>query len=246
MSGSVTGNTKNTKNAIEAENISYIYPDGTTGFRDVSLRIGEGERVAIIGANGSGKSTLLMVLSGLLKPKTGSIRIYGIEPNKKNVERIRRMVGVVFQDPDDFLFNPTVRDELMYVPLQLDWSAEEVERAVREYSEIFNLHEILHKPPFRLSGGEKKKVEIASVLIARPRILFLDEPTANVDGKTRRKIMELLKGFDGTLVLTSHELDVARRLCDRAVVMGMDRRMVAEGDIGLLDDRALLEDTGVL
>ena len=246
MSGSVTGNTKNTKNAIEAENISYIYPDGTTGFRDVSLRIGEGERVAIIGANGSGKSTLLMVLSGLLKPKTGSIRIYGIEPNKKNVERIRRMVGVVFQDPDDFLFNPTVRDELMYVPLQLDWSAEEVERSVREYSEIFNLREILHKPPFRLSGGEKKKVEIASVLIARPRILFLDEPTANVDGKARRKIMELLRGFDGTLVLTSHELEVARKLCSRAIIMGMERRIVAEGDIALLDDEALLEEAGVL
>jgi len=235
-----------TTNAIEAENISYVYPDGTTGFRDVSLKIEEGERVAIIGANGSGKSTLLMVLSGLLKPKTGRVRIYGIEPDKKNVESIRRMVGVVFQDPDDFLFNPTVRDELTYVPLQLDWSAEEVERAVREYSEIFNLHEILHKPPFRLSGGEKKKVEIASVLIARPKILFLDEPTANVDGKARRKIMELLNDFSGTLVLTSHELDVARKLCRKVVLMGMDRKIVAEGDTSLLDDEALLEDAGVL
>jgi cobalt/nickel transport system ATP-binding protein len=243
MSGSVTGSAIN---AIEAESISYTYPDGTTGFRDVSLKIGEGERVAIIGANGSGKSTLLMVLSGLLKPKTGRVRIYGIEPNKKSVEKIRRMVGVVFQDPDDFLFNPTVRDELIYAPLQLDWTAEEIERAVREYSQIFNLHEILHKPPFRLSGGEKKKVEIASVLIARPRILFLDEPTANIDGKARRKIMELLKDFDGTLVLTSHELDVARKLCGRAIIMGMDRKIVAEGDIGLLDDVGLLEDAGVL
>lgn len=237
---------KSATNAIEAENISYVYPDGTTGFRDISLKIEEGERVAIIGANGSGKSTLLMVLSGLLKPKTGRVRIYGIEPDKKNVERIRRMVGVVFQDPDDFLFNPTVRDELMYVPLQLDWSAEEVERAVREYSEIFNLHEILHKPPFRLSGGEKKKVEIASVLIARPKILFLDEPTANVDGKARRKIMELLRDYSGTLVLTSHELDVARKLCRKVVLMGMDRKVVAEGDTALLDDEAMLEDAGVL
>jgi cobalt/nickel transport system ATP-binding protein len=235
-----------TINAIEAENISYIYPDGTTGFRDVSLKIGEGERVAIIGANGSGKSSLLMVLSGLLKPKTGYVRIYGIEPNKKNVETIRRMVGVVFQDPDDFLFNPTVRDELMYAPLQLSWSTEEIEKAVKEYSEIFNLHEILHKPPFRLSGGEKKKVEIASVMIAKPKILFLDEPTANIDGKAKRKIMELLNDFNGTLVLTSHELEVARKLCGKAIVMSMDRKIMAEGDIGLLDDEGLLEDAGVL
>jgi cobalt/nickel transport system ATP-binding protein len=232
--------------AIDAEKVTYIYPDGTVGVEDVTIQIEEGERVGIIGANGSGKSTLIFLLAGLLKPSKGKIEIYGMKPEKENLEKIRRLVGVVFQNPDDFLFNPTVRDELTYVPLQLEWSMERIERAVEEYSNLFGLDGVLKKPPFRLSGGEKKKVEIASVLIAEPRILFLDEPTANIDGKTRRLIIDLLKKFDGTLVVASHEVEVIRSLADRLIVLNLDHKLETNGGIEILESREVLEKAGIL
>ena len=128
---------------IEAENVSYNYPDGSTGVRDVTLEIFEGERIGLVGANGSGKSTLILLLAGLLKPTKGNLRIFGKEVDKKNVEDIRRRIGVVFQNPDDFLFNPTVRDELLYVPRQLEWGEEELEEALRYHAEIFRIEHIL-------------------------------------------------------------------------------------------------------
>ncbi|ADC66218.1 ABC transporter related protein [Ferroglobus placidus DSM 10642] len=212
---------------IEAENISYTYPDGTLGFDELSVRIRKGERVAIVGANGSGKSTLLLVLSGLLKPTTGKVRIFGIDP-EENVEEVRRNVGFLFQDPDIFLFNSTVFDELRYVPSQLGWSEEKIRREVSKIAEEFKISGILKKPPFRLSGGEKKRVALASILIYSPKILFLDEPFANVDAKTKRKIFEILKNYDGTVVFTSHELELVETLADRIIVMSLEKKVIAE------------------
>ncbi len=231
---------------IEAENVSYDYPDGSAGVRDVNLVILESDRVGLIGANGSGKSTLILLLAGLLKPKRGKIRIFGKEVDKKNVEEIRRKIGVVFQNPDDFLFNPTVRDELLYVPRQLEWSEEEMERAVEEYAGMFRISHVLNKPPFRLSGGEKKKVEIASVLVYKPEVLMLDEPTAYVDGKTRRLILKVLEDFKGTLIIATHELDVAEKLADKFVLLNLDHRIEAVGGKEILKNKELLEDAGVI
>lgn len=231
---------------LEAENVSYRYPDGSTGVNEVSLAISRGDRVGLVGANGSGKSTLILLLAGLIKPTEGRIKIFGKEPDKKNIEEIRRKLGVVFQNPDDFLFNPTVRDELLYVPRQLEWSEEEMERIAKKYAEIFRIDGIMDKPPFRLSGGEKKKVEIASVLIYQPEILLLDEPTAYVDGKARRQIMEILENFDGTVVIATHELDVAEKLVDRVVLLNLDHKIEATGGKELLNDVEVLEKAGVL
>ncbi len=231
---------------IEAENISYDYPDGSVGVRDVTLEILEGERIGLIGANGSGKSTLILLLAGLLKPTKGNLRIFGKEVDKKNVEEIRRRIGVVFQNPDDFLFNPTVRDELLYVPRQLEWSDEEMEKAVKYYAEIFRIEHALDKPPFRLSGGEKKKVEIASVLVYRPEVLLLDEPTAYVDGKTRRLILKILDDFEGTLIIATHELDVAEKLADKFILLNLDHRIEAVGGKEILKNEELLERAGVI
>lgn len=231
---------------IEANGVSYSYPDGSVGVRDVSLEILEGERWGLIGANGSGKSTLILLFAGLVKPTTGEIKILGMEPKKENIEKIRRKIGVVFQNPDDFLFNPTVRDELLYVPAQLEWGEEELERAVREYARMFRIESILEKPPFRLSGGEKKKVELASVLIYHPEVLLLDEPTAYVDGKTKRQIMEILESFEGTLVIATHELDVAERLADKIVLLNLDHTVEAVGGREILHDTELLERAGVI
>jgi len=231
---------------IEAENVSYDYPDGSVGVRDITLEILEGDRIGLIGANGSGKSTLILLLAGLLKPTKGNLRIFGKEVDKKNVEEIRRRIGVVFQNPDDFLFNPTVRDELLYVPRQLEWSEDEMERAVRHYAEIFRIGHALDKPPFRLSGGEKKKVEIASVLVYKPEVLLLDEPTTYVDGKTRRLILKILDDFEGTLIIATHELDVAEKLADKFILLNLDHRIEAVGGKEVLKNEELLEKAGVI
>jgi cobalt/nickel transport system ATP-binding protein len=231
---------------IKTERVSYWYPDGSIGIDDVSLEIKRGERVGIIGANGSGKSTLLFLLGGLLRPTKGRVEILGMEPNKRNIEVIRRKVGIAFQNPDEFLFNPSVRDELVYVPLQLNWDEKNLERAVKKYSELFSLENFLDKPPFRLSGGEKKKVEIASILIYEPEVLLLDEPTSSVDGKSKRLILKLLKDFEGTLVVASHETDILRELVDRIILLNLDHKVEVEGGREILEDFELLEETGVL
>jgi len=205
---------------VIAKNVSYRYPDGSPGVEDVSIEIKKGEKVAVIGENGSGKTTLIFLLSGLLKPSKGEVRILGF--TSREIEEIRKRVGVVFQNPDDFLFNPSVRDELLYVPRQLGLSREEMEELLKKFSDLFGLGEILSKPPFRLSGGEKKKVAIASVLIYKPEIVFLDEPTANVDMKTRKLIGEIIRSYDGTIVVATHEIEIAE-LCNRAIVMKKGR-----------------------
>uniref|UniRef100_A0A7J3M498 ABC transporter ATP-binding protein n=1 Tax=Archaeoglobus fulgidus TaxID=2234 RepID=A0A7J3M498_ARCFL len=227
--------------AVVARNVSYRYPDGSLGVENVDLAIAKGERVAIVGENGSGKSTLIFLLSGLLKPSKGEVKVLGF--SNKEIEEIRRRVGVIFQNPDDFLFNPTVRDELLYVPRQLKMSEEEMERIIRDFSEIFGLKDVLHKPPFRLSGGEKKKVEIASVLAYKPEIIFLDEPTANVDAKTRKVIKEIIRGYEGTVVVATHEVDVAK-LCERVLVMKKGR-ILADSSFSSIDKR-ILEEAGVI
>ncbi|MEM0215034.1 MAG: energy-coupling factor ABC transporter ATP-binding protein [Archaeoglobaceae archaeon] len=229
---------------ISARDLDYVYPDGSLGVKDVNIDIFAGERIGIIGPNGSGKSTLIFLLSGLLKPTKGEVRIFGIIPDKKNIESIRRKIGVVFQNPDDFLFNPTVKDELLYVPRQLEMSEEEMRSLLLEYSKTFNLVEVLQKPPFRLSGGEKKKVEIASVLIYKPEVIFLDEPTANVDGKTRRIVAEMMKKYEGTIVITSHELEIIRELCKRVILMSRGK-IVADTKIEDLNE-GMLEEIGVI
>uniref|UniRef100_A0A7C3RLD8 ABC transporter ATP-binding protein n=1 Tax=Archaeoglobus fulgidus TaxID=2234 RepID=A0A7C3RLD8_ARCFL len=212
--------------------------------RDVSIEIYRNDRVGIIGPNGSGKSTLIFLLSGLLRPTKGEVRIFGMLPDKKNVESIRRRIGVVFQNPDDFLFNPTVKDELLYVPKQLEMDEEQMLRLLSEYAKKFDLEEILQKPPFRLSGGEKKKVEIASVLVYSPEVIFLDEPTANVDGKTKRIVAEMMRNYSGTVVIASHEMELIWELCSRVVLMSKGR-IVEETTVESLSEEKL-EEIGVI
>lgn len=230
---------------IVGEDISYVYPDGTLGFNRLSIEIRRGEKVALLGPNGCGKSTLMLVLSGLLRPTTGRVLISGRDVGDV-IESIRRRIGFVFQDPDVFLFNPSVEDELRYALLQLRMDESEIARRVEGAAEEFGLESILKKPPFRLSGGEKKRVEIASVLIYDPEILFLDEPTANVDGKTRRKIISILRDYSGTMVFSTHEIELVEQLADRVIVMSLEKRIVYDGGREVLEDRSFLEEVGVI
>lgn len=231
--------------AVEAENVTYVYPDGTVGIRNVNLCIKFGEKVAIIGANGSGKSTLINVLSGILKPTEGRVRILGVDVNG-NFEFIRKNVGVVFQNPDDFLFNPTVKDELLYTPAQLNMPKEKALELAKEYAKIFGIEHLLEKQPFRLSGGEKKRVVLACVMMLKPKVLFMDEPTANVDGRTRKKILEFARDYGGTLIVATHDLDIVSKFAEKVVVLNMDKRIEAIGGIDLLEDKNLLERCGII
>ena len=204
---------------VEVRNLRHVYPDGTVALRDVSFRITHGESVAIIGANGAGKSTLLMHLNGYLSPTGGEVRVGDLPFTKRTLPDIRRTVGMVFQDPDDQLFMPTVFEDVAFGPLNLGLSAGEVEERVREALERVGAPHLRERPPYRLSGGEKKRVAIATVLSMAPDILVMDEPTNGLDPLARRRLIELLKEFRHTKIFTSHDLDMVLELCERTIVL---------------------------
>jgi len=204
---------------VEAVHLRHVYPDGTVALRDVSFRITHGESVAVIGANGAGKSTLLLHLNGYLTPTSGVVRVGDQSFTKKTLPEIRRRVGMVFQDPDDQLFMPTVYEDVAFGPVNLGLSTAEVEARVREALERVGAAHLRDRPPYRLSGGEKKRVAIATVLSMAPDILVMDEPTNGLDPFARRRIIELLKDFHHTRIFTSHDLDMVLELCERTIVL---------------------------
>lgn len=210
---------------VEVKNLRHIYPDGTAALRDVSFLITHGESVGIIGANGAGKSTLLQHLNGSLEPSGGSIHIGHTPLSKGTLPDIRRTVGMVFQDPDDQLFMPTVFDDVAFGPLNLGYTPADVEERVTEVLELVGAGHLRDKPPYHLSGGEKKRVAIATVLSMSPDILVMDEPTSGLDPFSRRQLMALMRDFHHTRIVTSHDLDMVLELCERVIVL--DRGLVA-------------------
>ena len=204
---------------VEAKNLQHIYPDGTIALKDVSFRITHGESVAIIGANGAGKSTLLQHLNGCLTATSGQIRIGDTRLSKSTLPDIRRTVGMVFQYPDDQLFMPTVFEDVAFGPLNLGLSDSEVDLRVTEALERVGAVHLRDKPPYHLSGGEKKRVAIATVLAMSPDILVMDEPTSGLDPYARRQLISLLRDFQHTRIFTSHDLDMVLDLCERTIVL---------------------------
>jgi len=225
---------------VEAEKLRHIYPDGTVALRDVYFRITHGESVAVIGANGAGKSTLLLHLNGYLAPTSGGVRIGDLSFTKKTLPEIRRRVGMIFQDPDDQLFMPTVCEDVAFGPVNLGLSASGVEARVQEALEHVGAEHLRERPPYRLSGGEKKRVAIATVLSMAPDILVMDEPTSGLDPFARRRLMELLKDFRHTKIFTSHDLDMVLELCERTIVLH-DGEVRADGPT-----REIFRDDGLL
>lgn len=213
---------------VATENLKHIYPDGTVALQDISFRIEHGESVGIIGANGAGKSTLLLHLNGYLSATSGDIVIGDDRLSKENLSIIRRTVGMVFQDPEDQLFMPTVYDDVAFGPMNLGLSEEEIESRVTEALKRVEAAELRDKPPYHLSGGEKKRVAIATVLSMLPEILVLDEPTNGLDPHARRQLIALLKAFHHTRIVTSHDLDMVLELCDRTIVLH-EGKVMADG-----------------
>ena len=204
---------------VEARGLSHVYEDGTVALDDVSFRITHGESVAIIGANGAGKSTLLMHLNGHLSPTSGEVRIGETPLTRETLPAIRRTVGLVFQDPDDQLFMPTVYDDVAFGPRNQGLPEAEVDRRVHEALERVGVWQVRAKPPYRLSGGEKKRAAIAGVLAMAPDILVMDEPTSGLDPYARRQLIRLLGEFRHTRIFTSHDLDMVLDLCPRTIVL---------------------------
>ncbi len=203
----------------EVKDLHYIYPDGHRAVNGISFTIHHGESVGIIGANGAGKSTLLMLLMGIIFPCVGEVRVGEVLMTKKTLPLIRHKMGMVFQDPDDQLFMTSVYDDVAFGPRNCKLDEKEVEKRVLQALEMVGILHLKDRAPFKLSGGEKRAAAIASVLSMQPDILVMDEPTAALDPKSRRRIMKLLQGFEHTKIITSHDLDMVFELCKRTIVI---------------------------
>ena len=203
---------------IELKDWSVTWPDGTEAVKRLSFRVQAGERTALIGGNGAGKSTLIRSLVGVL-PGTGYAALAGIQVEKKNYRELRRKAGVVFQNPDDQLFLPRIRDNVAFGLKNLGISPEETDHRVRKILQQFNIPELSGRLSMKLSGGEKRLAALASVMVMEPEVLLLDEPTAFLDPKARRNLIRVLKRLPQTMLIATHDLSFAAEVCPRAAVL---------------------------
>ncbi|MET7767479.1 ABC transporter ATP-binding protein [Nocardia sp. NPDC005366] len=226
--------------AVRLVELTYAYPDGTAALHGVDLDIGTGERVAVLGPNGAGKSTLMLHLNGVLTATSGEVHIGATRLDRTTVRVIRQRVGVVFQDPDDQLFMPTVEQDVAFGPANFGMRGEILADSVRFALAAVGMSDRADRSPARLSLGERRRAALATVLACRPEVLVLDEPAANLDPVARRELADILSGLPTTLVLVTHDLPYAQRVCDRAVVLDAGR-IVADGPIDeILGDADLL------
>lgn len=225
---------------VELRNVFHRYPDGVDSIRDLSFVLTHGEAVAIVGANGAGKSTLIQLLNGSIFPTQGEVRIGDVPVTTQALPEIRRAVGTVLQDPDDQLFMPTVEEDVAFGPLQRGLaSGEAMDRATHALDQVGALH-LRDRAPYRLSAGEKRAVAIATVLSMTPDILVMDEPSSFLDPRGRRRLINLLLGFQHTRIIATHDLELAVEVCPRVLVLG-EGRLVADGPTHhVLDDEALM------
>ncbi len=203
---------------IEITNLTYNYPDGRSALEGITLTITPGEKVALVGANGAGKSTLLLHLNGVLQGN-GKVCVNGLEVNKKNLAQIRSLVGMVFQNPDDQLFSLTVGEDVAFGPTYQGFDAPTVSEKVKSALQDVQLVGFEERHPFHLSGGEKKRASIATVLSMSPDYLVFDEPTAGLDPRSRRELVALLKKLPQTLIIATHDLQMALELTNRVILL---------------------------
>jgi cobalt/nickel transport system ATP-binding protein len=226
--------------ALEADGVAFAYPDGHQALFGVSFRIGPGERVALLGPNGAGKTTLVLQCNGVLLPGAGRVTVTGLPVAPEHLGEIRRRVGIVFQDPDDQLFMPTVAEDVAFGPANLGLRGAELETRVKAALAAVGMEQHAGRPPHHLSFGQRRRVAVATVLAMEPDILILDEPSSNLDPASRRELAEIVTGLDVTILMVTHDLPYALQLCPRALVMN-GGRITADGPTGeLLADAELL------
>jgi len=231
--------------SIELKELSFAYPDGQKALAGIDLAIPTGQAVGLIGPNGAGKSTLLLHLNGIIQSTHGSVTILGTPLNKKNLKWVRSKVGLVFQNPDDQLFSPTVFDDVAFGPINMGFTPEEIDRRVTRALGSVGMTGYKKRSPHHLSIGEKKRISIATVLAMDPEILVIDEPISNLDPRAKWAFIELLRELPMTKVITSHDLDIVESLCERTVILD-GGRIVADGPTQtILSDTDLLRKHGL-
>ena len=226
--------------ALLVEHLAYAYPDGHQALYGVNLRVQPGERVALLGPNGAGKTTLVMHLNGVITGGSGRIEVAGLPVDKANLKEIRRRVGVVFQDPDDQLFMPTARQDVAFGPANFGLRGADLDERVRNALDAVGMADFADRSPLHLSGGQRRRVALATVLACDPEILVLDEPSANLEPVARRELAEVLLGLNRTMLMVTHDLPYALQLCTRSVVID-EGVVVADGPT-----REILADTALL
>jgi cobalt/nickel transport system ATP-binding protein len=229
---------------VDLRDVRYTWPTGQEALRGVTLAVSAGERVGLVGPNGAGKSTLLVAMGGFV-PASGRIAVAGHVLCRASARDVRRHLGLVFQDPDDMLFMPRVEDDVAFGPVTMGLAPEEVKARVREALAAVGLEGFEPRAPHHLSVGEKQRAALATVLAMRPQVLVLDEPSGSLDPRARRRLIELLKGLAGTILVAGHDLDLVLEVCPRTVLL-YEGRVAADGPTPqVLTDRGLLESHGL-
>ncbi len=226
---------------ISIKELSFSYPDGTRAIDNITLSITRGSSIGIVGANGAGKSTLVNHLNGYYLPQKGSITIEGQKVEKKHLDRIHQLVGLLFQNPDDQLFTARVYDDIAFGPENLGTEPEKIRGLIEEVLRELNLWHLRDKPPSHLSQGEKRFAAFAAVLVMKPEVVVMDEPTADLDPKNRRKLINLVNGLKNTTITVSHDLDFIWDTCQRVCIMNQGRIAADGATREILGNRALLE-----
>ncbi len=229
---------------LSVDDLHFSYPDGHQALRGVSLHLCEGDKVALVGPNGAGKSTLMLHLNGILMGK-GALTISGLALNHKNLPLIRAAVGLVFQNPDDQLFSPTVFEDVAFGPLHMGLPEAEVRSRVAEALEAVRMSSFAERLSHHLSVGEKKRIAIATVLSMRPRMLVLDEPSAGLDPRARRTLINLLRDLPITMLVSTHDLSMVKQLFPRTVIMDNGQIVADDLTMNILDNPSLLEAHGL-
>jgi len=233
---------------VSVEDVKFSYPAGVSALKGVTFNIKQGEKVAILGPNGSGKSTLILLIAGLLTPSKGQVKVFGQQTTSKDFPKLRSRIGIVFQDPDDQLFTPSVKEDVEYGPKNLGLPQVVISERCDHILEDIGICHLKDRPPHRLSFGEKKKVSLATALILRPELLILDEPTANLDLLSRRALIDMLNELNAegtTIIVSTHDVEALAELADRVEVVSHGSLLGGGEMHKVLQDTVLLESAGL-
>lgn len=230
------------KNYLQINDLNFSYPDGYEALKNINLEINKGDTLGVLGPNGAGKTTFILHLNGILGNLDDSIYINNLSINEENLKKIREKVGIVFQDPDDQLFMPTVLEDVMFGPKNFGYTNEEAESKAIEALEKVKMKEFLNKPPHHLSFGQKRKVAIASVIAINPELIVLDEPSSNLDPASRRELIEILKNLDVTIILVTHDLPMALEICDESIILNNGEIKTRDKTYSILTNEEIMKE----